>query len=297
MAALRLLLLGSDGQLGKRLRQPMGALGELACSSRQGGQFPCDLTDASAVRRMLDAAQPDLIVNAAAYTAVDRAETEHILAAAVNATLPGILGKWAANRQAAVMHYSTDYVFDGHGTRPYRETDPTSPLNVYGATKLDGELALAGSGCAHLILRVSWLYDATGKNFLTTMLRLAQMHPSLTVVDDQLGAPTRAGYVAEASQHICNHWLGLTVKQRIGLSGTYHLSASGKTSWHGFAKAIFSGLGLTTSVVPIPTNDYPTPAKRPAFSVLDGHRIRNTFGVKIEDWREGLNLVLAELKN
>lgn len=293
---MRLLLIGSDGQLGKRLQTSLASLGELTCSSRRGGRFPCDVADVAAVRRTLDAAQPDLIINAAAYTAVDHAETEGAAAAAVNTILPGILGEWAASRQAAVVHYSTDYVFDGLGARPYLETDPTSPINVYGATKLDGERALSNSGCDHLILRISWLYDATGKNFLTTMLRLALAHPSLAVVDDQLGSPTRAGYVANASRHLCDRWVGLTAPRRTALSGVYHLAASGETSWCGFARAIFSGMGMATTALAIPTTSYPTPARRPSFSVLDTRRVREIFAVDEEDWREGLHQVLAELK-
>ncbi|MEO1270586.1 MAG: dTDP-4-dehydrorhamnose reductase [Myxococcota bacterium] len=283
----RLLLTGASGQLAQALRPELESLGELIALDHAG----LDLNDPDAIRARLRHHKPDVVVNAGAYTAVDRAESEPELAFNINAVAPGILAEETARLGAVLIHYSTDYVFDGQSTTPYREEDPTQPLNVYGETKLAGEEALAAASERWTVLRVSWLYDTRGHNFLQTMLRLAQNHPELRIVDDQIGAPTWVHTVARATRTVIQAHLDGSTEA----SGLYHLPAGGQTTWCRFAQAIFelAGLEQTPRVVPIPTSDYPTPAQRPAWSVLSGTRIHQQLGIVLPDWNVQLEEAFA----
>lgn len=289
---MNILLTGRNGQLGWELARALLPLGRIHAFDHAA----LDLADAAALRRRLDEVRPEAIVNAAAYTAVDRAEGEPQRAEAVNAAAPAVLAQWAAAHGALLVHYSTDYVFDGLKTAPYVESDPPNPLGAYGRSKLAGEQAIRAAGCDHLVFRTSWVYAARGNNFLRTILRLAAEREELRVVDDQIGAPTWARLVAEASAHALRQALQ---ERRRGTfaSGLFHLSAGGETSWCGFARAIVagrSGLRVRT-VTPIATAEYPTPARRPANSRLDTGAFRARFGLELPDWREGLRLCLEEL--
>ncbi|MGH8123115.1 MAG: dTDP-4-dehydrorhamnose reductase, partial [Rudaea sp.] len=241
---MRILLLGANGQVGFELQRSLAPLGELIVATRSGklpGDVGClraDLVDADSLTRAFDSAQCDIVVNAAAYTAVDRAEDEPDLAARINGTALAQIGQWAARRCALVVHYSTDYVFDGQSRRPYREDDATAPLGVYGRSKLDGENALRAAGCNHLILRTAWVYGARGSNFLRTMLRIARERERLTVVDDQHGAPTSSRLIAATTSAVLVRWMAADSAQRAAYNGTYHLAAAGETTWCGFARAI-----------------------------------------------------------
>ena len=280
---------------------------------------PIDLADFNALTRALDRIAPDVIINAAAYTAVDRAEDEPELAQRINGDALGVLGAWAKQSGARVVHYSTDYVFDGSATRPYREDDATHPVSVYGRSKLAGEIALRDSGARHLIFRTAWVYAARGQNFLRTMLGLGTERDELRVVDDQIGAPTPARLIAEVTAQAIARWSTPPSTGRGGADanareartrsgggvpapdGTYHLVASGQTSWCGFARAIFeraqrAGLIERAPVVhAIGTADYPTKAKRPAFSVLDTTKLHDAFGIDLPDWQVALEGVIGEL--
>lgn len=286
-----ILLLGRDGQLGTALRRALAPLGPVVAL----GRAELDLADADSIRARIRAASPSLIVNAAAYTAVDQAETEPDLAMAVNGTAPGVLAEAAKRHAVPLIHYSTDYVFDGEGVRPYRETDRTGPINVYGRSKLAGEAAIRAVGPVHLILRTSWVYSARGRNFFTTMLRLATERDELTVVADQTGAPTFAGDIANATARILMQADRITDR-----AGLYHLSASGETTWHGFAEAIVAGARakdmsvVAQKVVPIASADYPTPALRPRYSMLDNTLVETAFGIVMPDWRDGLDRCFRE---
>lgn len=301
---MKLLLLGANGQVGFELQRALAPLGELACATRSGrlpGGAACeavDLVDPTALEALLGRQRPDVVVNAAAYTAVDRAEDEPEAAQAANADAPAVLARWCQQRDALLLHFSTDYVFDGRGSRPYRENDLTAPLGVYGQSKLAGEDAIRGSGARHIIFRTAWVYAARGQNFLRTMLRLAGERDVLRVVADQRGAPTPARWIAAAAA------LAL-VRQPAGFAdarlGTFHLSAAGETSWHEFAEAIMadaSAAGLLSRVPrvePIATTDYPTRAARPAYSRLDNRRLNDTFALRLPDWRRGVAEVIGEL--
>jgi dTDP-4-dehydrorhamnose reductase len=285
------LLLGATGQVGHALRAPLGRLGTVHAPGRE----EVDLTAPDTIRAAVQAAAPDVIVNAAAYTAVDDAEEEGARAEAVNAQAPGVLAEAAAAAGAWLVHYSTDYVFDGTRTTPYRETDPPNPLNVYGRTKRDGEAAVRAAGGRHLILRTSWVYSARRDNFLLSMLRLADEHDSLTVVDDQTGTPTAAVWIAEATVTILRRLASMDDPG--AASGLYHLAASGQTSWYGFAQAIFAVFGRDDiAVEPIPTEEYPTPAARPAYTVLDSAKARTTFALDVPPWTEQLDAVRARME-
>ncbi|HSC81473.1 MAG TPA: dTDP-4-dehydrorhamnose reductase [Chitinolyticbacter sp.] len=294
--APRLLLTGKDGQLGFELARSLVPLGSL----HMRGRAECDLTDVAAVGRMLDHVRPQIIVNAAAYTAVDRAESEPDRAYAVNATAPALLAAWASRHDALLVHYSTDYVFDGQSATPWQEGATAAPLSVYGASKLAGDQAIAGSGCRHLILRTGWVYGIHGGNFVKTILRLATEREVLSVVDDQRGAPTAAALLADVTGLLLrDYW-----RDRSSFpGGLYHLAAAGETSWHGYAQAIVAGawargasLRLQPSEVrPIAGVEYPQVATRPAYSVLDSHYLCSTFGLVLPDWRHHLAHVLDTL--
>ncbi len=290
-----ILLLGGNGQVGWELRRTLAPLGVVRALERAD----VDLAEAGALSRIVREAAPSLIVNAAAYTAVDRAEEETGTAQAVNGDAPGVLAEEAKRLNAALVHYSTDYVFDGNSSRPYHETDETNPVSVYGSTKLAGEESIRTSGCAHLILRTSWVYSLRGANFLLTVRRLAGELEELRIVGDQHGAPTWARTIAEATALLvagCGGAGGIGELRDRG--GLYHLTAAGATSWHGFAVAVVDWMRATGQpvrckrILDIPTSDYPTPAKRPANSLLDCGKLKETFGMTLPDWREQLTLCL-----
>ncbi len=300
---MKLLLLGAAGQVGFELHRSLAPLGEVLAATRDGRlpgggrALPADLSDPASLAALLDASRPDVVVNAAAYTAVDRAESETALATTINADAPAVLARWCAANDARLLHYSTDYVFDGQGRRHWREGDATAPLGVYGRSKRAGEIAITESGAEHLILRTAWIYAARGQNFLRTMLRLAGERALLSVVDDQVGAPTPARWIAAATATILARWQAGAPWH----SGIVHLTASGQTSWFGFAEAIFAAavdaglLERSPRLEPIPSSAYPAPAQRPAWSCLDTSLLRERFDVTLPDWREGLLQVMAEL--
>ena len=304
---MKILLLGADGQVGFELARALAPLGELVCATRVGmlpGGAPCltaDLAQSASLASALDSTQADVIVNAAAYTAVDRAEGESELALRINAQALSEIGAHAAAHNALAVHYSTDYVFDGAGSRPYRENDATAPLGVYGRSKLEGENVLRASGCDHLILRTAWVYAARSHNFLHTMLRLARERDELRVVGDQRGAPTPARLIAAATALALARLLARRTGEREKLLGTYHLCAAGQCTWFDFAGAIFARAktaGLverTPRLVPVATAEYPTRAHRPAYSVLDCRKFRDAFGLQLPDWQVGLDAVIGEL--
>lgn len=287
---MRILLTGVNGQVGWELQRTLAPLGEVIAADR--GLL--DLADTASIRRTVAAIAPDLIVNPAAYTAVDKAESEPGLAYAVNADAPGELAQAAAARGIPLVHFSTDYVFDGRQPVAYTEADAPNPLGVYGASKLAGEQAVQRSGTAHLILRTSWVYGLRGRNFLLTMQRLARERDSLAVVDDQFGAPTWSRLVAEASALTIARWLDRP--DRAAASGIYHLSCGGRTSWHGFAAAILAQPAATDGklarLTAIPGCDYPTPAARPLNSQLDCGKLAAVFGVRLPAWESALALCL-----
>lgn len=288
--AKSILLLGADGQVGWELRRTLAPLGPVTACTRA----EADLADLDHLRAV--AAAAELIVNAAAYTAVDKAESEPELADLVNHRAVAVLAETARARGARLVHYSTDYVFDGAKPAPYIETDAVNPLSVYGATKLAGERAIAASGCRHLVFRTSWVYAARGRNFVRTMLRLAQERDELAVVADQLGAPTSARLIAELTARA----LAKPIPD-----GLYHLAAAGETSWHGFAVFVLTearrlGWPMTADpgrVRPIPTSGYPTPARRPANSRLATDRLRTALGVVLPPWQDDARAVVAALIN
>jgi len=277
---VKILLTGRNGQVGWELERALAAAGEVIALDRA----QLDLSDEAAIRRAMRAGAPQVIVNAAAYTAVDRAESEPAAAHAVNGIAPGILAEEARRAGALLVHYSTDYVFDGEKGTPYREDDATNPTSAYGRSKLQGEEAIRASGCRHVILRTSWVYAARGNNFLRTMLRLARERRELRVVGDQRGSPTAAHELAAATTTL--------VRQGAPADGIYHLTAAGETSWYEFARAILSltGHGEIT-VQRITTAEYPTPARRPRYSVLSSQKIRAAAGIALPDWRFSLETV------
>jgi dTDP-4-dehydrorhamnose reductase len=293
----RFFITGANGQLGFELQRALAPLGEVVACGRDA----CNLSSPDSIRAAVRAAKPDVIFSAGAYTAVDKAESEPDLASAVNGDAPGILGEEAAKLGALVIHYSTDYVFDGTKTSAYREEDATNPLGIYGKTKLEGENALAASGADHLISRTSWVFGAHDKNFIKTILRLAASRDELRIVADQVGAPTGAALLADASTHIATRYL------RDGMEnfpfGLYHLAAGGETSWHGFAQHIVAKAAAANSplqanidrILPIPAAEYPTPAARPANSRLDTSKFRTAFGLHLPDWKHGVDQVLDVL--
>ena len=289
----RILLTGANGQVGWELRRTLSSLGEVVALDSQA----MNLADAVVVRQKVREIAPAIIVNPAAYTAVDKAETEVELARAVNAIAPGLLAEEAGTLDALLVHYSTDYVFNGSGTTPWREDDACDPLNVYGATKLAGERAIQASGCRHLIFRTSWVYGARGSNFLLTMRRLMRERPELKIVADQIGAPTWCRDLAEATALVLSQ---LRNADQTAPWGVYHMTNVGETSWHGFAEAIqaldeFDETCAPAHLLPIPGSDYPTPARRPLNSRLNNDRLEQTFGLRLPDWRSALALCVNEM--
>ena len=296
---MKILLLGKHGQVGWELQRSLAPLGQLIALDRHGANGLCgDLGDLPGIAATVRATQPQVIVNAAAYTAVDKAESERDLAQRLNAEAPAVLAREAAACGALLLHYSTDYVFDGSGDQPWREDDATGPLSVYGATKRQGEQAIVGSGCAHLILRTSWVYAARGGNFAKTMLRLAQERERLTVIDDQWGAPTGAELIANVSAHAI-----VQTRQQPDKAGIYHLAAAGHTTWFAYAKHVLAQARQAqpaikikaTEVASITTADYPTPARRPLNSRLDTRKLQSTFGLTLPTWQHGVNRMLTEI--
>lgn len=309
---MKLLVLGAAGQVGRELTTALAGLGEVIAATRNGrlanggAGIAADLADAVSLRAALEQVGADVIVNAAAYTAVDRAEDEPEAADLVNHRAVAEIGAWAKASGALVVHYSTDYVFDGsgfdgRGTRPYREDDPTAPLGVYGRSKLAGENALRDSGAAHLIFRTAWVYAAHGHNFLRTMLRLGAEREELRVVADQIGAPTPARWIAQATAEAVARQQAALADGGPVPEGIFHLVAAGRCSWFEFAEAILHGaaerglIARAPRVLPIATADYPTRARRPAWSVLDCGRLKSAFGLELADWRAGLGEVLGEI--
>lgn len=293
----KILLFGKHGQVGFELRRALAPLASLVTPDRA----QCDLTDAEQVRSVIRAEKPDIIVSPAAYTAVDQAETQRDLAYAVNCRAPMIIGEEAAALGAQVIHYSTDYVFDGTSSAAYTESDAPNPQSVYGASKLAGEQALAATGCRHIILRTSWVVGAHGGNFAKTMLRLAAERESLNIVADQWGAPTSAALLADITAHIVRNVQDLGGSA--APSGVYHASAGGRTNWHSYAchviaRARAAGRQIKVaphSIHPIPASQFPVAAKRPANSCMDTRKLQTTFGLQMPDWQDGVDHVLDQI--
>lgn len=292
----RILLVGHDGQVGLQLQACLQSVGEVITAGVPVTLKPMlslDLTDHQAIRDVVDEVKPDIIVNAAAYTAVDKAESDVDLATAINATAVGILAEQAKKHQALLVHYSTDYVFNGNQKQPYHENMKTDPRSVYGETKLAGEQAIAVVGCEHLILRTAWVYGLYGHNFLLTMQRLAEQRDELGVVADQFGSPTWSFTIAHVTSQILSQLQSpLLADKKSELMGTYHLTSTGETHWADFAQAIMDYLPKPAKVNQITTADYPTPAKRPAYSVLDTTKLQQTFGIHLPDWRAALDVCI-----
>ncbi len=296
---MKILLLGKGGQVGWELQRALAPLGELvALDFDSPPPLAADFTQPEALAATVRAVSPQIIVNAAAHTAVDKAESEPQLAHTINAVAPALLAREALATGAWLLHYSTDYVFDGSGSTPWQEDSPTGPLNVYGQTKLEGEQSIRASGCRHLILRTSWVYAARGGNFARTMLRLAAERDRLEVIDDQVGAPTGAEMLADVSAHTLR-----TVLARPELAGTYHAAAGGETSWHGYARQVIEfarSAGqpvrvLPADIVAVPSSAFPTAARRPLNSRLDTRKLRQAFGLNLPDWRVGVERMLSEV--
>ncbi|MEK7346985.1 MAG: dTDP-4-dehydrorhamnose reductase [Pseudomonadota bacterium] len=295
---MKILLLGKNGQVGWELQRSLAPLGEVLALDRHSTDFCGDLSQPERLAQTVLAWRPDVIVNAAAHTAVDKAESEPELAHRLNATAPAALARAAAEVGAWLVHYSTDYVFNGQGDQPWQEDNATGPLSVYGQTKCEGEQAIAASGCRALIFRTSWVYAARGGNFAKTMLRLAAERERLTVIDDQHGAPTGADLIADVTAHAIRCAL-----QKPELAGIYHLVAGGETTWHGYASHVVAqarqiqptgGLKVT-DIAPVPTTAFPTPAKRPLNSRLSTHKLQQAFGLVLPPWQQGVNRMLAEI--
>ena len=295
---MKILLLGKNGQVGWELQRSLAPLGEVLALDRHSTEHCGDLSQPERLAKTVLAWQPQVIVNAAAHTAVDKAESEPELARCLNATAPAALAQAAAQTGALLVHYSTDYVFNGQGESPWQEDDATGPLSVYGQTKREGEQAIVVSGCAHLIFRTSWVYAARGGNFAKTMLRLAAERERLTVIDDQFGAPTGADLIADVTAHAIRASL-----QQPALGGLYHLVAGGETTWHGYASHVIAqarllqpGLALKVSdIAPVPTSALPTPAQRPLTSRRNTHKLQQAFGLTLPPWQQGVDRMLTEV--
>ena len=295
---MKILLLGKGGQVGWELQRSLAPLGELVALDFDSADLCGDFTNPQGLSETVRAVRPDVIVNAAAHTAVDKAESEPDLARLINATAPGVLAQEAQKLGAWMVHYSTDYVFDGSGTWPWVETDAPAPLNVYGRTKLEGEQLVATHCKNHLIFRTSWVYAARGGNFAKTMLRLAQERERLTVINDQFGAPTGADLLADVTAHAIRH-----VQLNPATAGLYHLVASDETTWHGYAKHVLAQAEqaqnankiIAKEIVAVPTSDFPTPAQRPLNSRLNTAKLQSCFGLTLPAWQQGVNRMLAEI--
>ena len=307
-----ILLIGMNGQVGRELGKTLPRVGEVTPLGRN----QLDLARPKEIRSAIHALRPNLIVNAAAYTAVDRAETDEAAARAINATAPGIIAEEAKKIGAAMVHFSTDYIFDGAKNIPYTEEDPPNPRNVYGKTKLEGERAIQESGALHLILRTEWVYGTEGRNFLLTILKLATQSEEFRIVADQIGSPTSVREIARATASILSKiWTGGVgdAFSLANVSGVYHMTATGQTTWHDFARAILEEAAtidpstpwfaaatnhlplIVRSIVPIRTSEYPLPARRPSYSVMSNDRLARTFPVSLPDWREQLASVFTEI--
>lgn len=295
---MKILLLGKNGQVGWELQRALAPLGELiALDFDSPGPLTADFSKPESLAATVRAVSPQIIVNAAAHTAVDKAESEPALARAINASAVGVLAREAAAIGAWLAHYSTDYVFDGSGSTPWLEDSPTGPLSVYGQTKLEGEDAIRASGVHHLILRTSWVYAARGGNFAKTMLRLAKERDKLTVINDQIGAPTGADLLADITAHALR-----AAQQQPLLGGTYHAVAAGETSWHGYAKHVIEFARQTgqpikvgaDAIEPVPTSAFPTPAKRPGNSRMSTQKLQQAFGFTLPAWQTGVERMLTE---
>lgn len=278
---MQILLLGKTGQVGFELHRTLSPLGLITAPGRED----LDLTNEQAVSNYLAKVEPSLIVNAAAWTAVDAAEEKHSEAKRLNASLPAQLAQYAATNKARLIHYSSDYVYPGTGTTPWQETSPTGPLSAYGRTKLQGDQAIQQSGADHLIFRTSWVYSARGSNFMKTMLRLAESKTELNIVADQIGSPTPARLIAQVT--------ALAIHSKLA-KGLYHLAPTGVTSWQGFAKEIFRLAGTNTNANPIPTSEYPTPATRPLNSRMDVTKLEGALDIELPNWQSQLDLTLSE---
>ncbi len=295
---MKILLFGKGGQVGWELQRSLAPLGELVAVDFESHELCGDFSKLDGLAQTIRSVAPDVIVNAAAHTAVDKAESEPDLVRTINALAPGVLAKEANKINAWLVHYSTDYVFDGSGEKAWVESDRTDPLNIYGATKLEGEQLIQQSGCKHLIFRTSWVYGARGGNFAKTMLKLAQERDNLKVINDQIGAPTGADLLADITAHAIQKSL-----QDPALSGLYHLVASGETSWYGYASYVLdfaqqAGVTLKVApqgIVPVPTSAFQTPAKRPHNSRLNTEKLQKTFGLNLPNWQAGVNRMLAEI--
>ena len=295
---MNILLFGKGGQVGWELQRSLSVLGTVTALDHDSTEHCGDFANPAGVADTVRALRPDIIVNAAAHTAVDKAESEADFARTLNATTPGVIAQEAAKLGAWLVHYSTDYVFDGSGSRPWVETDATAPLSVYGRTKLEGEQLIAQAGPRHLILRTSWVYAARGGHFAKTMLRLAQERDRLTVIDDQWGAPTGADLLADVTAHALRH-----LQQRPQDAGLYHCAAAGATNWNDYARFVIAQAQIAQSAIkikaseiaPVPTSAFPTPAVRPHNSRLDTVKLQTTFGLKMPHWQAGVARMLAEI--
>ena len=295
---MNILLLGKGGQVGWELQRSLAVLGNLTALDFDSTEHCGDFANPVGIADTVRALRPDVIVNAAAHTAVDKAESEPELARLLNATTPGVLAQEAARLGALLVHYSTDYVFDGSGTRPWVETDTPAPLSVYGRTKLEGEQRIAQSGAQHLILRTSWVYAARGGNFAKTILRLAQERERLTVIDDQWGAPTGADLLADVTAHAIRH-----LHRQPQDAGLYHVAAAGETNWNAYAKYVLAqaqqlspAIKITAlEVAPVPTSAFPTPAVRPHNSRMNTRKLQTTFGLTLPHWQQGVARMVAEI--
>ena len=294
---MKILLLGKNGQVGWELQRSLAVLGELTSLSRNSKNYCGDLANLEGLAETIRSIKPDVIVNAAAYTAVDKAESEENIAKTINESALQVMAEEAKSLNALLVHYSTDYVFNGAGTSPWQEKNNTEPLNIYGKTKLAGEKAIQKSKCKHLIFRTSWVYGARGNNFAKTMLRLAKERDSLSVINDQFGAPTSAELIADVTAHAIR-----AIEKNSNLSGLYHLVAAGETTWHGYAKfvidyAIKADQDIKTKledILPVETAAFPTPAKRPHNSRINTSKLQDGFNVELPDWKIGVARMLTE---
>jgi len=294
---MKILLFGKNGQVGWELQRSLAVLGELTSLSRNSENYCGDLANLEGIAETIRSVKPDVIVNAAAYTAVDKAESEEGIAKTINESALQVMAKEAKSLDALLVHYSTDYVFNGEGTTPWQETDKTESLNIYGQTKLAGEKAIQDSKCKHLIFRTSWVYGARGNNFAKTMLRLAKERDVLSVIDDQFGAPTSAELIADVTAHAIRSF-----ENNSKVSGLYHLVASGETTWHGYAKFVIDHAIKAEQeikikleeVLPVKTTAFPTPAQRPRNSRMNTSKLQMTFNVKLPEWQTGVARMLAE---